>query len=124
MSNMRLWTDGSTTGYGLILKDSADRTVCLKASVLPPGALDHSDAEYLAVIAGLKEARGLGATAVHVQSDSDFMINQLNGKFKVGERMRSYFDKVRDVQAEMQVTFEWIPREKNLAADELSKHLR
>ena len=121
---LELWTDGSTTGYGLVLKSTVGKTMCVKASVLPPSAIDHSDAEYLAVIGGLLEAKELGATRVHVRSDSDFMINQLKGKFRIGSRMRHYYDRVQEAIEGMEVSFEWIPRGENEAADKLSKDLR
>lgn len=121
---LQIWTDGSHTGYGVEIKDEEGNTLRELAAAAPPGALDHSDTEYLAVIWALREAKGLGATAVHLHSDSQFLVNQLNGQSEVNSvAMSKHYKEVLRAGAGMEIKFEWIEGETNLRADQLSRRL-
>lgn len=77
-----VWTDGSRSGYGVLIKDEEGNTLRRLAGAKPADLPDHSHTEYLAVIMALREARGIGATAVLLQSDSLFLVDQMNGRAK------------------------------------------
>jgi len=47
----------------------------------------NNQAEYRAVIAALEEASRLGASDVHLNSDSELVVRQLTGKYKVKDEL-------------------------------------
>lgn len=121
---LQVWTDGSHTGYGAVIKDEEGRSIREFAAVAPPEARDQSDTEYLAVLWALREANELGAAAVEVHSDSRFLVDQLNQRAGVkAEGMKKHYQEVARVAAAMKVTFQWIEGETNSEADELSRRL-
>jgi len=85
------------------------------------GETTNNIAEYTGLVRGLEHAQKLGARRVHVLSDSELMVRQMNGQYKVknagllplyeqADDLRRAFDHVR---------FEHIRREKNAHADRL-----
>lgn len=82
-------------------------------------------AEYRAVIAALEWllGRGLAAEPVLVRSDSQLVIRQVQGRYRVRcERIRPLWQRVRELGAEFaHLEFEWVPREQNEEADLLSR---
>lgn len=85
------------------------------------GHTTNNQAEYKALIAGLEEARTLGATEVICCLDSELVVKQLTGAYKIKEaglkdlamdalRLKNTFDIVE---------FKHVPREKNKLADQL-----
>lgn len=95
-------------------------------------------AEYCGLIAVLKFALELGQCEMQIYGDSDLVIKQMNGVWKAGTLTRKerngkvpikprhylpyYYEaiRLRNLQLNSRITFEWIPREENTEADELS----
>ncbi|BAU96564.1 bifunctional RNase H/acid phosphatase [Corynebacterium suranareeae] len=79
-------------------------------------------AEYRGLLEGLKAARELGATAVDVFMDSKLVVEQMSGRWKIKHPdMKVLAIEARDLAAAIgDVTYTWIPREKNKRADALS----
>jgi ribonuclease HI len=86
------------------------------------GDTTNNVAEYTAVIEGLKRARELGASRVHVRSDSQLLVNQLNGVYKVKTpHLQPLHRQVRTLAAGLdKIDFEHVPRERNKEADRLA----
>jgi len=79
-------------------------------------------AEYTAVIRALEFAKKQGEKNVHIMSDSQLIVRQLSGQYKVTDAKLKPLKRKADSLIEgMEVKFEHIPREKNEEADELSK---
>ena len=80
-------------------------------------------AEYSAALRGLEEARKLKAREVVVQGDSQLVIRQLKGEWKVKEKhLQELHAKIRKMEKEfLTVKYQWVRREQNTLADELSK---
>jgi ribonuclease HI len=79
-------------------------------------------AEYTAVIRALETVHQLGETEVHIKSDSELIVKQLNNEYKVRDPgLRTLRKRVDELCKGLKVRFEHIPREKNSEADELSK---
>jgi len=79
-------------------------------------------AEYTAVIRALEYARESGEKEIHVKSDSQLVVRQLNGEYKVrDEKLKTLKRKIDSLREGMSVRFEHIPRERNEEADALSK---
>jgi ribonuclease HI len=79
-------------------------------------------AEYTAVIEGLALAAELGARTVTLRSDSQLLINQLTGRYRVkSEHLQPLHRRVRSIAAGFErISFEHVPREENSAADALA----
>jgi ribonuclease H / adenosylcobalamin/alpha-ribazole phosphatase len=79
-------------------------------------------AEYQGVIAALERARELGARRVVVRSDSQLVINQQLGRWKVKhEGLLPLAAEVRRLARGFQrVTWQHVPRERNRRADALA----
>jgi ribonuclease HI len=67
---------------GVVLKNPDD-SVVHEISVRIGWALDHHIAEYRALIAGLRLARGHGIDDIRVFLDSAMVVNQVNGEWKI-----------------------------------------
>jgi ribonuclease HI len=126
-SNHRLIVeaDGGARGnpgpaaYGAVVRDAQTLEV-LAAEGLPIGHATNNVAEYRGLIAGLEMARELDSTAaVEVRMDSRLVIEQMAGRWKIKHADM----KVLALQASRlrpaTVTWTWVPRELNKAADAL-----
>jgi ribonuclease HI len=119
-------TDGASRGnpgpaaIGVVLQNEAGRTVDTISECLV--ACTNNQAEYQAIIAGLERALKLGATKVFLRSDSELVVQQLCGKYRVkNEGLQPLFQRVNELRRKF-TSFEaiYIPREKNRAADRLA----
>jgi len=108
-------------GYGSVVW-SADHSVVLAEAKQAIGQATNNVAEYRGLIAGLKEAAKLHATAVAVSMDSKLVVEQMSGRWKVkhpdlvalnaeARRLASQFDRI---------SYAWIPRAENSHADRLA----
>jgi ribonuclease HI len=86
------------------------------------GETTNNVAEYTAVIRGLEEAQRLGAREVLLRSDSQLLINQLTGRYRVkAPHLQPLHRQVRDLIGSFdRVDLEHVPRERNAAADALA----
>jgi ribonuclease HI len=86
------------------------------------GEATNNVAEYTAVIEGLALAAELGATTVTLRSDSQLLINQLTGRYRVKtEHLQPLHRRARSLAAGFErISFEHVPREQNVAADALA----
>jgi ribonuclease HI len=79
-------------------------------------------AEYTAVIKALETVHGMGEMEAHVKCDSQLIVRQLNGEYKVKDPgLRPLHERVVHLCKGLKVHFEHIPREHNEEADKLSK---
>lgn len=88
----------------------------------PVGHGTNNDAEYLAVIKLLESAIAMGIKELVVTGDSQLIINQINGKWQAGQKFKPLLSKVHSLASHFKdIHFQWIAREKNKRADQLSK---
>jgi ribonuclease HI len=108
-------------GAGLVLVTHSGEVVAQNS--VPLGVATNNVAEYRALIAGLHEASAAGARRLIVRSDSELMIKQLRGEYRVKTpHLRPLFDWVVKLARRFeQVRWEHVPRELNAAADDLAK---
>ncbi len=85
------------------------------------GQATNNVAEYTALIRALEKARDLGGKRLAIHSDSDLMVQQMKGNYKVKHAgLVPLFDKARQLcKAFETVAFRHIPREENTRADRL-----
>jgi ribonuclease HI len=86
------------------------------------GETTNNVAEYTAAIEGLKRARELGATRVHLRSDSLLLINQLTGRYRVKTpHLQPLHRQLRELaRGFADVAYEHVRRERNTEADRLA----
>ncbi|NOZ75025.1 MAG: ribonuclease HI family protein [FCB group bacterium] len=87
------------------------------------GHKTNNEAEYLALIRGIKMAQDLNITSLKIFADSELIVRQINGKYKVKHpNMIPLYHQVKKIVNHFsEWSIQHIPREKNSRADELSK---
>ena len=120
-----IFTDGASfgnpgpMGIGIVIYKDGVRIEELSEYI---GDGTNNIAEYSAVIKALETVHRMGEMEAQVKSDSQLVVRQLNGEYKV--RDLDLKDLKRRVDAlchGIKVQFEHIPRERNGEADSLSK---
>ncbi len=86
------------------------------------GRTTNNIAEYNAAIIGLERAMELGASNVKLHADSELLVKQLNGQYRVkNEGLKPLYVKVKELIAKIgKVEVQYIPREMNKEADALA----
>ncbi len=86
------------------------------------GHTTNNIAEYTAAIIGLEYAVEKRATKVRLLADSELLVKQLNGQYKVkNEGLKPLYQKVKSLLAKIDSTeVKYIPREQNKEADALA----
>ncbi|MBR8829187.1 MAG: ribonuclease HI family protein [Gomphosphaeria aponina SAG 52.96 = DSM 107014] len=106
---------GKAAGAAVILMPDG---VCHSVSEFLDFATNN-EAEYTGLIVGLQEAKALGLQELQVKGDSNLVVNQVNGVWKINsDRLRSLCNQARSLSRSFQkVTINWIPRDQNKLAD-------
>jgi ribonuclease H / adenosylcobalamin/alpha-ribazole phosphatase len=120
-----LWTDGGARGnpgpaaYGYVLE--ADDGTVLAAHGEAIGTATNNVAEYRALVAGLEKAAELGVGELEVVSDSELLVKQMRGEYKVkNETLRGLFEQASDLANRLSsVRYTAVRREHNELADRL-----
>ncbi len=118
-------TDGGSRGNpgpaaaGFVLDGRAGSRLQAKAFFL--GETTNNVAEYTALVKALEAARELGADRVAVCSDSELLVRQLNGQYKVkSELIRPLFEQVNALRAQFKgFEIRHVTRHQNKRADQL-----
>jgi len=121
----KLSTDGGARGnpgpaaYGYVL-EAEDGTV-LDARGETIGVATNNVAEYRALIAGLEKAVELGIDELEVVSDSELLVKQMQGEYKVkNETLRDLNDEANHLERKLdRVRYTAVRREHNELADRL-----
>jgi broad specificity phosphatase PhoE/ribonuclease HI len=108
-------------GYGAVVREAATGEILLERHG-SLGTTTNNVAEYSGLIAGLRAAQELGATHVGVRMDSKLVIEQMSGRWQIKNAgLRPLAAEAAALAGRFaEVTFEWIPRERNRAADALA----
>ena len=121
----RLFTDGGARGnpgpaaYGFVL-ESDDGTV-LAAEGETIGTATNNVAEYSGLIAGLAKALELHLPAVEVVSDSELMVKQMRGEYRIkNEALRELYEEATALADRLgRVEYRHVKRAHNELADKL-----
>jgi probable phosphoglycerate mutase len=121
----RLSTDGGSRGnpgpaaYGYVL-EAEDGTV-LAAHGEAIGVATNNVAEYGALVAGLQKAVELGVSDLEVISDSELMVKQMRGEYRVkNEALRELSLRASQLARGLgSVSYTAVRREQNKLADQL-----
>ena len=121
----KLFTDGGARGnpgpaaYGYVLE--ADDGTVLAAHGERIGIATNNVAEYSALIAGLEKALELAVPEVEVISDSELLVKQMNGEYRVkNEALRELSARASQLARQIgEVSYRAVRREHNELADRL-----
>jgi ribonuclease HI len=121
----RLFTDGGARGnpgpaaYGFVL-EAEDGTV-LAAEGESIGTATNNIAEYSGLVAGLRRALELHVPSVEVVSDSELMVKQMRGEYRVkNEALRELYDEALSLARRVgNVEYRHVKRAHNELADRL-----
>ena len=121
----KLFTDGGSRGnpgpaaYGFVL-EAEDGTV-LDARGEAIGIATNNVAEYSALVAGLERAAEAGVDELEVVSDSELLVKQMRGEYRVKNRALQdlFLDASRAARRIRRVTYTSVRREHNELADSL-----
>ncbi len=124
LTAVKIYSDGGArgnpgpAGIGVVICDKDGK--CKKFSRFI-GRATNNQAEYQALIFALEKARDLNPEEINCLLDSELIVKQLNGKYKVKNKdLKPLFEKVIALSIFFnRVSFRHIPREKNKEADKL-----
>lgn len=133
MKKVTIYTDGASrsnpgpASLGVVFKNEKAQ-VFKEYSQFLGNKLTNNEAEYLAVIFALKKFKLLFGkklakiSEVELKSDSDLLVKQLNGKYKViDKKIQELFLEVWNLKLDFKkVKFVHIPRSRNKRADALA----
>jgi ribonuclease H / adenosylcobalamin/alpha-ribazole phosphatase len=121
----RLSTDGGARGnpgpaaYGYVLEAEDGQLLAAHGEAI--GTATNNVAEYRALIAGLEKAVELGVDELEVISDSELLVKQMRGEYKVkNEALRELSIEAGELADQLDsVTYKAVRREHNELADRL-----
>lgn len=116
--------DGASRGnpgeaaYAVVI-DVPNQAAIEEAGLL--GRETNNVAEYTALIKALEKAKHLGLKRLRILSDSELLVKQVNGEYRVkNDDLRSLFDEAKELMRDFgSVTLTHVRREENKRADEL-----
>jgi phosphoribosylglycinamide formyltransferase-1 len=125
IEQITIYTDGGSRGNpgpaaaGFVLADSNGNQLQAKAMFL--SRTTNNVAEYTAIIKALQAAKQIGAKRLTLFSDSELLVKQINGQYKVkSEQIRPLFRQTINLINEFEdCKVKHITRNKNKQADEL-----
>ncbi len=123
---MNIWADGASrgnpgpSGAGAVVKLASGEVIGEVAEYLGTGT--NNRAEYTAVIRGLQRALELGGREVDVYMDSQLVVRQMEGLYKVkNAQLRPLWEQAGSLARKFaRCRFHHVPREQNGEADALA----
>ncbi|MDP2741318.1 MAG: ribonuclease HI family protein [bacterium] len=132
MKKIIIYTDGGSrgnpgkAGIGVVFCNEMGQEIKKYGEYLGDN-LTNNEAEYSAVIFALKKFKALfgkklaESSEVEIRSDSEFLVKQMNGEYKVlDEKIQKLFIEVWNLKLDFElIKFKHIVREKNKEADRM-----
>lgn len=123
---LTIYIDGASRGnpgpaaIGVVIEDSSGAIKARLSRFI--GETTNNQAEYQALLAGLKEAAKLRAEHVNIKLDSELVARQIQGEYKVkSANLKPLLGQVTQLLKQFPFfSLEHIPREQNKAADALA----
>jgi ribonuclease HI len=122
----RMNIDGAARGnpgpaaYGVVIRDGRGEVVAKLKKYI--GRMTNNVAEYYGLIAALDYAQSHGVRAVRIESDSELMVKQMRGQYKVkSEDLRPLFERAKKMSQGFEAfRIDHVYREQNREADALA----
>ena len=121
-----LWTDGAArgnpgpAGIGALLKTPSGEVLSADSAYV--GEATNNVAEYKALLLGLERALELGVRRIEVRADSELLVKQINGQYRVkSPGLRPLFQAAIALLARFEASrLVHVRREHNSEADRLA----
>ncbi|OGN88605.1 MAG: hypothetical protein A2158_01525 [Chloroflexi bacterium RBG_13_46_14] len=121
-----IYTDGMAEpnpgpgAIGVVIQNQQGETVTTISRAV--GRVTNNQAEYMAVIAALEKAVSLGFDEVEIRADSELIVRQINGRYRVKNAdLKLLYQKVIELKSRFKsFTITHIPRNLNKEADKLA----
>jgi len=118
--------DGASRGnpgpaaIGVTIKDDKGNLVTSISRRI--GRATNNQAEYRAIIAGLEKAIELGAREVMIYSDSELIVKQINGRYRIkNTSLRILYENlVKLISPLEKFSIQHVPRKRSIEADVLA----
>ena len=126
MNKVIIFADGASLGnpgpaaIGAILKDERGKILALMSRRI--GRETNNHAEYSALIAALEEADRLGASEAEIKLDSELVVKQITGRYRVkSPALKPLYNQAKTLLGQLKYfTITHVPREQNVEADKLA----
>ena len=123
-----LYFDGASkgnpglSGAGAVIYEGGDDIEVYSESVFVGLKETNNVAEYTGLLAGLKAALNMGTKRLAVKGDSDLIIKQMNGAYKVkSPNLIGLYEEAKKLAEQFEkITFVHVYRHMNKRADELA----
>jgi len=123
---LTIYTDGASRGnpgrssIGAVISDDKGNTLATISKRI--GLATNNQAEYRAVIAALEKAVKMGATNADIRLDSELVVKQLNGRYRVKNiALKPLYEKATGLLSSLErYRISHVPRSRNAAADKLA----
>ena len=121
-----IFADGASRGnpgpaaIGVTIKDNRGKLITSISRRI--GRATNNQAEYRAIIAALEEATRLGVKQVDIKMDSELVVRQINGEYRVKRAtLKPLYQQVKQLQDSLEgFAITHIPRRQNFEADKLA----
>lgn len=125
------WFDGAMwpnpngpAACGALIKRDGE-TIWRHSAYLGENSGSNNSAEYAGLIAVMNQLIAMGSPEAVVYGDSDLVIKQMNGEWKVRTKRRPLYLSNYKIAANLKLKlprlkFRWVPRDENTEADFLS----
>jgi ribonuclease H / adenosylcobalamin/alpha-ribazole phosphatase len=121
----KLSTDGGARGnpgpaaFGYVLEAEDGDVLAAHGEAI--GRATNNVAEYRGLLAGLAKAAELGVTELEVISDSELLVKQMQGEYRVkNETLRTLWEEASELERQFdRVRYSAVRREHNELADRL-----
>ena len=110
------------SGFGVVLKDEYNNTIASLGRYIGHGT--NNIAEYQGLLGAVELAASFGAEALLVYSDSELLVKQMLGEYKIKQtHLKELFRRVQQTagNARIDLTVKHIPRSQNKVADKLAR---
>ena len=126
MKRAIIHTDGASRGnpgpaaIGITIRDEQSKLIASISQSI--GRATNNQAEYRALITALEEAIRLGINHVDIKMDSELVVKQTNGEYRVKKAtLKPLHQQVKQLQSSLEgFTITHIPRRHNSEADKLA----
>jgi len=122
-NGITIYTDGGSrgnpgpAGIGYVIKDSEGNNLELGSKFI--GTKTNNEAEYLALISALEQAKKITSEQINIIADSELMIKQLRKEYKVKQdHLKILLEQVETLSQNFsKITYSHVKRELNKEAD-------
>jgi len=125
LKTLRLRTDGAArgnpgpAGAGILIED--DQGIRLQARHRWLGQMTNNQAEYHALVEGLKAVKEWKPDRVEIYLDSKLVVEQIKGQYKIKEpELQKLHAQARQLLEGLQYEIKHVAREENRGADHLA----